>query len=599
MHLLPVRAARACRPVAALLDRALGLHTRKRLHDAASGGTDDLPLWDRALDALRISIEPRAGDLSRIPATGPLLVVANHPLGLADGLALLQLLHRARGDVKVIATRLLRLISPLEPVLLPVNLFGGKNAVHRNAVVLRSAIRWLRSGGCVVVFPAGEVAHRGNGAGGTIESAWHRAAAAIAAHAPSAVLPVHIDGANSRAFRLAGRVSPWLRTALLPRELCRLRGRTVHVRVGHAIPPLLLRNIDPADRTLFLRTATLALGGIRQADRATSWRRGASRNRALDPEPIAPPVARRLLTANVAALAPEERLLSHNEFDVFCAARDRLEDVVQEIGRLRELAFREVGEGSGRSRDLDRFDDTYLHLFVWHRLNGEIVGAYRVACTDNLPRGAGVHGLYTRTLFEYGDRLLAEIGPALELGRSFVTPEHQRRFSPLLLLWRGICRIVARAPRYRRLFGAVSISSRYDSMSRRLLMEFLRAHRYDPRLAALVRARHYPRTIPRDASVHSTTVATLEELSSVLRRIEPDGKDVPILVRQYLTLNARLLGFTVDPTFNDTLDGLMLVDLLDVDRKLLARYMGRHELHSFLAHHQAVETLAERRQALA
>jgi putative hemolysin len=258
--------------------------------------------------------------------------------------------------------------------------------------------------------------------------------------------------------------------------------------------------------------------------------------------------------------------------------------VLPEIARLRELTFRAVGEGTGRAHDLDRFDAHYLHLFVWDRERREVAGAYRLCPTDGLgPRG--VDGLYTRTLFDYDQALLDGLGPSLELGRSFVAPQYQRDYSPLLLLWKGIGRFVAHAPRYRRLFGAVSISDRYSSTTRELLAAFLSTNRQDAVLARLVRSRH---PLPNPSARQPETargVATAEDLSAAVKRLEGDGKDIPVLLRQYLRLNARLLGFSVDPTFGDALDGLLVVDLTEVDPALLGRYMGRAEVANFRALH--------------
>lgn len=192
-----------------------------------------------------------------------------------------------------------------------------------------------------------------------------------------------------------------------------------------------------------------------------------------------------------------------------------------------------------------------------------------------------MEGLYTHTLFDYDSGLLEQIGPALELGRSFVSPDYQRDFSPLLLLWKGISRIVFNATRYRRLFGVVSISDLYDSTSRQLLLKFLQTYRFDADLGRLVRAKNPPPPA-RGEPMESATVSTMEEVSALVRRIEPDGKDVPVLLRQYLKLNARLIGFTLDPAFGNVLDGLVVVDLADVEPALLSRYMGRAEARAFL-----------------
>jgi putative hemolysin len=268
----------------------------------------------------------------------------------------------------------------------------------------------------------------------------------------------------------------------------------------------------------------------------------------------------------------------------------QLPAVLPEIGRLREVTFRLVGEGTGLARDLDRFDETYHHLFVWDRTAQEVVGAYRLGATDELSASiagsagsatAGeCAGLYTSTLFEYDPTLLAQMGPALELGRSFVQPAYQRGFSPLMLLWKGISHFVVRAPRYRRLFGVVSISDRYDSTSRQLLIKFLQTTRFDADLGRLVRAKNPPTQRWEPLEIGSR-IDRLEDVSARVRETEPDGKDIPVLLRQYLKLNAKLLGFTIDPAFGNVLDGLVVVDLADVEPAILARYMGRAEATAF------------------
>ena len=236
------------------------------------------------------------------------------------------------------------------------------------------------------------------------------------------------------------------------------------------------------------------------------------------------------IAANIDALR-SRLLLDSGSYQVFCAPASDLPAILPEIGRLRELTFRHAGEGTGSARDLDRFDQTYEHLFVWDRSHQEIAGAYRIGATDIVARN-GVEGLYTRTLFDYDTRLLDQIGPALELGRAFVQPGYQRDFSPLLLLWKGIARLVAQSGRYSRLFGVVSISDRYNSTSRQLLVKFLQTHRFDADLGRLVRAKNPPAPSP-DTPVHATTVTSLADVSSLIRRIEPDGKDIPVLLRQY------------------------------------------------------------------
>jgi putative hemolysin len=233
------------------------------------------------------------------------------------------------------------------------------------------------------------------------------------------------------------------------------------------------------------------------------------------------------------------------------------------------------------------FDAYYLHMFVWDVRANAIAGAYRLGLVDEILARHGKRGLYTHSLFDYRTGLLDSLNPAIELGRSFVRAEYQRSFAPLLLLWCGIGRFVGRSPRYAVLFGPVSISSRYAPASRRLMVEYLSGYRADPRLASQVRPRRPfrdgTRTSAPDAGVSAPR--NLDELSARVAQIEPDGKGVPVLLRHYLRLGGRLLGFSVDREFANALDGLIMVDVRQVEPTVLARYMGSSGSIAFCAYH--------------
>jgi len=286
----------------------------------------------------------------------------------------------------------------------------------------------------------------------------------------------------------------------------------------------------------------------------------------------------------VASLSADALLAANGDLEVYCASAEAIPHLLQEIGRLRELTFRDTGEGTGKSSDLDLYDSYYLHLFVWNRARDEVVGAYRLGLADEILRRYDKKGLYTFSLFRYRQRLLHRINPALELGRSFVRPEYQRSFSPLLLLWKGIGTFVARHPRYRILFGPVSISNEYHSLSQQLMVAFLRDNSYQAGLARLVRPRRPFRNGRRRPEY--AHIRDIEALSELIAQIEGDAKGAPILLKQYLKLGGRLLGFNVDRQFSDVVDGLIMVDLLETDPKVLQRYMGREQAEQFLAWHR-------------
>lgn len=554
-----------------LLARAVGLTPIGRAYVRAAAGDPAVDFSTRALRVLGIDVVVSPDALDRVPRTAPVIVVANHPFGALDGLVLLTLMRRVRPDMRLLANRWLGRLPELRDCLVPVDLFGKPaDAVRRNSTALRSAIHWLEHGGCLGMFPAGEVAHHETPVGSVTDSPWRHTAAELAVRTGATVVPVFVAGHNSRLFRAAGRVHPLLRTALLPRELWAKRKSTVSVKVGRSIAPAeLASRSDAASRTALLRSRVDHL--------ATTPAEIDDRPPLPEPRPVAPRGLAMAIDANIEAIG-SSLLIESGVFQVYCASAIKLPAILPEIGRLREITFRGVGEGTGLARDFDRFDQVYQHLFVWDRERREIAGAYRIGATDVL----GVDNLYTRTLFDYDESLLRQIGPALELGRSFVQPDYQRDFSPLLLLWKGISRLVSQQSRYRRLFGVVSISDRYNTTSRQLLIKFLQTTRFDADLGRLVRAKHPP-AMPRCDAVDAVTVERLEDVCALVRQIEPDGKDIPVLLRQYLKLNAKLLGFTVDASFGNVLDGLVLVDLNHVEPAILSRYMGKSEARTFLA----------------
>ncbi len=528
-----------------LMEWAFALPAYRRLYREVRTDRDrgDAPdRWsfeDRVLNALNIAIRVTPADIERVPVRGPLVVAANHPHGILDGLVLMSILRAIRPDVRVLTNHLLARIPELREFCFFVDPFEGPAATARSHGGLRAAHLWLRRGGALVVFPAGEVAHGPVVDGCHAESSWKPTATRLAEASGAQVMVAHITGANTRLFYAAGRIHPAMRTVLLARELLKKRGSTITVRLGAP---------ETAATKDFSPTA---------------------------------------IADEVQQLPPDACLVESGAFQAFCADAARIPETLREIGRLREIAYRAVGEGTGRVLDLDAFDQHYRHLFVWDRERRLVVGAYRLGLTDRIVAEQGVDGLYTRTLFRYDQELLTRIGgPALELGRSFVRVEYQKHHNALLMLWKGIGRFVARHPQYRFLFGPVSISARYSDTSHGLLTAFLRQNHLDRELSAVVDAINPARVVPAPDACTLVT-RSVDDVNQLVQRAERDGKGVPVLLRQYLKLNARLIGFNTDPAFGDALDALMIVDLTAVDPGILARYLGRPQAAAFLAAHHS------------
>jgi putative hemolysin len=575
----------ALRLAAPLVERLLALDRCADIYATIPSDLAGPAFFERVLDALGVSVEAAASELGRIPATGPVVVVANHPFGAIEGIVLASLLQRVRPDVRIMGNHLLGRIPQLAETLIPVDPFGGPGAPRRNVRPQREAIRWVKGGGLLVVFPAGEVSNLDLQRREIADPPWNEGVAQIVRRGGATVLPVFFDGANRPLFHLAGLLHPRLRTALLPHELLNKRQRRLRVRIGTPLPAARLAAFgDDADLVGYLRLRTYLLAGDDRSRRLPALglrRRGRTEEPLLESRPL------ELLAAEVSGLPPEQRLLVSGDFEVWQAQAVQLPYLLLEIGRLRELTFRLAGEGTGRSLDLDPFDCAYTHLFVWNREARELVGAYRLGRADLLRERGGAAALYTHTLFDFGAPFLDRLGPALELGRSFVRPEYQRQFAPLLLLWKGIGQFLVRHPHYRTLFGPVSLSREYSDLSRRLMATSLEASRGLPELAALVRPRTpLRRQALRVAGCAPAAVRTLsrdfDSVAELVGDIDPQSGGVPVLLRHYLGLGGRLLAFNVDRAFSDVLDGLIVVDLRQTERRTLERYMGRDGAAAYL-----------------
>jgi putative hemolysin len=449
-------------------------------------------------------------------------------------------------------------------------------------------MQWLRDGHMLGIFPAGEVAHLSLSKRKVVESEWAESVATLIRKTESPVLPVYFDGVNGSFFQMMGLIHPRLRTAMLPKELINKKDREIDICIGKMIGFNKLKSFE-SDKELisYLRQRTFMLQNRSGEDDDSREGPVVVNVTGETMEPIVDPIPSGEVETEIAALPPSQRLLVSSEFEVYHAVKNQIPKLLHEIGRLREVTFRGTHEGTGKSIDLDHFDEYYVHLFVWNREKKELVGAYRIGRTDNIIKRHGKKGLYTTTLFNIKSSLFDQINPALEMGRSFVRPEYQRSFAPLLLLWKGIGHYVVKYPKYKVLFGPVSISSEYHSMSRHLMVTFLKLHNYLPDMARMVKPKrpYRGRRVKGLDPKNRTMIRSLEDVSELISEFENDNKGVPILLKQYLKLGGKLMGFNVDPDFSDVLDGLILVDLTKTDPSILRRYMGDDGIAGFKAYH--------------
>lgn len=539
-----------------------------------------------ALKSLGVRYQFNEDELKHIPEQGPAVIVANHPFGGLEGMIMADLLLSIRSDVKIIANPLLSRITDIADLLIDVDPFGGKTAVKRNHKPIKAAFDWVKRGGLLVVFPAGEVSSLQIRKRMITDPEWKSLIARIVKRVRIPVIPIRFEGKNSNLFQLAGLMHPRLRTLMLPHEILNKREKVIRLRIGKAIRYETMEAMDNEEIVRYLRLQTYLLGsGNSPANKVIKKNQDF---RAWD-LPVADPQPAELLARQIRDLSANQLLISAGEMQVYIADAGQIPDILQEIGRLREITFRAVGEGTGKAVDLDYYDSYYQHLFIWDQNAELIVGAYRIGKTDEILNKFGKKGLYSHSLFKFKNDLFEKINPALELGRSFVRREYQKNYAPLLLLWRGIGQFVARNPGYHRLFGAVSISDEYTPASQQVLINFLRVNRFDHELSAYVKPRRKFRYKGERSWLISgaSGITDLESLSDLIGRIEGDQKGIPILLKQYLKLGGRLLGFNIDDQFNNVLDGLIVVDLREADLKVLSRYMSKDSAVEFLANHRA------------
>jgi len=516
--------------------------------------------------------------LADIPASGATIMFSNHPLGGLEGVAMTHELMKIRPDLKVLTNELLATIPEFESIFIGVDVLSS-NAKAKNAKGMRQVFKHLRSGGALLIYPAGMVAAINTKNGRIEDRQWNNVIGKLAQQFEAACVPFYVHGRNSKLFYLAGLIHPRLRTLLLPRELTNKSGKAVSMTVGTPIQWKDIAQLNNADEiTAYLRTASGLLSESQDHEKTSDL--------------VHPPLEQEQLSDDrlseieqQLAQLSERRLLQYRDFSVYCASYDELGIVIDELAVARERTFRAAGEGTGFEADSDRYDPYYLHLFIWDHAKNAIVGGYRMGRVDEIVASHGVEGLYSRSLYKFDEKYIHRLGQAVEMGRSFVCPEYQRHPRALDLLWQGIGNWVAKNPEYHTLFGCVSISREHSTRALAFLndslMESYRAEQQfltdvKPLTPLKVRNKVWSMDVLKSLS-------NLTMINKLLGQCDP-GKSVPILLRQYLTLNGRFIGFSVNHGFNDSLDGLIMVDLRKTPTKYLQRYLGKSGSETFMKH---------------
>lgn len=525
---------------------------------------------DAILKGCGVEIEFNQKDLRNIPRNGSFIAIANHPYGGIEGLVLLKMLLMVRPDARLMANFILKKIPNLSEYFIAVNPF--ENIEHSSSISgLKNTLNLLADGTPIGIFPAGEVSTFKIDKQQVTDKIWHPVVGKIIAKSKVPVVPVYFHGNNGVLFNLLSLIHPTLRTAKLPSELFNKQGHTIKLRIGK---PIYAQNIPSYNNSTqllnFLRAKTYALGtGLEDEKRLFNPRKLFKIKK--KQQDIVDQIDADMLELEVNALRDDHLVWTEKNYEVFTTPASNMPCVIREIGRLREITFREVGEGTNKSTDLDEYDIYYHHLFIWDKEARMVVGAYRIGLGDEIFYSFGKKGFYINELFKIKSGFAPVLKHSLELGRSFIRKEYQLKPLPLFLLWKGILKYLMDKPRYRYLIGPVSISNSFSKFSKSLIVDYINRNHFDNEMAAFVKPK---KKFKVDFSKIDTRALlsgedTLKNLDSLISEVETRNVKVPVLLRQYIGLNAKIIGFNIDPKFSDSLDGFLVLDLRKIPEDML------------------------------
>ncbi len=520
------------------------------------------------LNGFEIDYEIPEKDLRRIPNTGPFITISNHPLGGIDGMILMKTVLSQRSDFKVIANFLLHRLEPLKPYIMPVNPFEDHKDAKSSISGIKAAISHLKEGNSLGIFPAGEVStYRDERS--IVDRAWEPGAMKLIQKAGVPVIPIYFHAKNSMFFyRLAG-LSDILRTAKLPSEMLTQKKRKIKVRIGNAIKPEeLAAHPNLETFTAFLRRKTYMLANTFERKRNMVNIPKSLKLPKPAPKQIAGETSHDLIEKEIDLCRHlDKRLLESKNYEVFLAKREIIPNILQEIGRLREITFREIGEGTNKAIDLDKFDEYYYHMFLWDNDAKKVAGAYRMGMGHEIFNKYGIDGFYLQDLFRFEPELYKMMSQSIEMGRAFIIKEYQQKPMPLFLLWKGIVHCTLRFPEHKFLIGGVTISDKFTNFSKSLMIEFMRSNFFDNEVAQYIKPKKEFKVNLKDEDkeiIFDSSEADLNKFDKFIEELEPENLRLPVLIKKYIKQNAKVVAFNVDPLFNNAVDGLMYIKIADL-----------------------------------
>jgi putative hemolysin len=561
-----------------LLMKVLKISTLNKIYDR-NKHLKELPFLNAILDEFQIKFEIPEEDFKRLPKDGAYITISNHPLGGIDGILLLKLMLEREPNFKIIANFLLHRIDPMKPYIMPVNPFENHKDAKSSVVGIKETLRHLRDGKPLGMFPAGEVSTYKDGKL-VVDKAWEEGAIKVIRKAQVPVVPIYFHAKNSRLFYFLSKINDTLRTAKLPSELLTQKDRVIKVRVGKPISVAEQNEHKTIEEyTEFLRKKTYMLAN--PFEKENHFLNTASLKPPKSPKKIVTPANNEKMIAEVEALRDTDcRLLQSKNYEVFFAEAKNIPNILHEIGRLREITFREVGEGTNESIDLDKYDKYYRHLFLWDDEAKKIAGAYRMGLGCEIYPKYGMEGFYLNGLFRFEPELHDMMHKSIEMGRAFIIKDYQQRPMPLFLLWRGIIHTTLHYPEHKFLLGGVSISNQFSDFSKSLMIEFMKSHYYDPYIAQYIHPKKEFKVKLKDADkdfVFNETEADLNKFDKIIDELEPGVLRLPVLIKKYIKQNARLVAFNVDPLFNNAIDGLIYLRIADIPESTMKPVMEEYQ----------------------
>jgi putative hemolysin len=533
-------------------------------------GLSGLEFIDSVINKLGIRYTVTDEFDKRIPTKGPFIIIANHPLGGLDGLILLRLICNIRPDFKLQGNFLVQHIEAIKDFILPVNPFENFKSAHSSYKGLKDAYKHLKNGKPLGIFPAGEVSSYQLKEMKITDRQWQKSSIRFIKTAGVPVIPIYFHGHNSTLFYLLGQIHPLLRTAKLSSEILNKSNQNINIEIRKPIPGKTLMTFSTiTGLSHYLRAKTYSLSHPMKTEKL--FEKEHYKKEKLK-EVIIDPVEPRLILSDLARLDEEFFLFANGSFSVYCAPYSYIPHIIREIGRLREITFREVGEGTNKSIDLDQYDIFYDHLIIWDNINKRIAGSYRIGKGKDIINQYGNKGFYMSSLFRVKKGFNPILEKSVELGRSFIAKDYQRHPLALFMLWKGIFWYLMKNPDHQYLIGPVSISNVFSERSKCLIVQFMKDNYFDSSLSIYIKPRKkfkIPAGIfKKNRAILDSVDDNIKALDLYINELQP-SLTIPVLMKKYLQMNGKIIGFNVDPDFNDCLDGLMMVNIADIPFEML------------------------------